>query len=173
MSYISLVEYDQSPDEIKHEFDDQISKHGKITNMKRTLLHSLPAFKAYMEWYTLKDEIEPFIGKRGVIIFSHAISTQNDCLICSTFFRKILIDQGEKPEDLVLSEQEQVLAEFGKQVVKNPDQIPQEIYLRLKDLFSEKEIVLLTAFAGLMMATNLINTVLKVPLDDYLDAYKK
>jgi hypothetical protein len=34
------------------------------------------------------------------------------------------------------------------------------------------EIVTLTAFAGLMIATNVFNDVLRVDLDDYLAAYR-
>ena len=38
--------------------DRQLSTHGgRITNMKRTLLGHVPSFDAYMEWYTLKDEL--------------------------------------------------------------------------------------------------------------------
>ena len=46
MSYIPMTEY-ESADEAVKEYDDQIFRHGRITNMKRTLLHSVPAFKAY------------------------------------------------------------------------------------------------------------------------------
>ncbi len=40
-------------------------------------------------------------------------------------------------------------------------------------MFDEKQIVVLTAFAGLMIATNLINSALNVDLDDYLTSYKE
>ena len=76
-----MMEYETSSDEVKKEFDDQIAKHGRITNMKKTLLNNVPAFKAYMEWYTLYDLIVPFVGERGLSLFSYAISKGNDCLI--------------------------------------------------------------------------------------------
>ena len=171
VAILSQVDYDGGAEAVRREFDDQVMKHGRITNMKRTLLHSVPAFKAYMEWYTLAAEIETFVGKRGVYVFSFAISTQNDCLICSTFFRKILNDGGEDPGHLALSGREQLLVDYGKQLASAPGSIPQDIYDRLKEAFNEKEILLLTAFAGLMIATNLINTALKVDLDDYLQGY--
>lgn len=172
MSRISLVEYENSPDEVKREFDDQIEKHGRITNMKRTLLHSVPAFKAYMEWYTLREEIEQFLTEREADVFAHAISTGNDCLVCSTFFRRILIDNGEDPSNLSLGDREKVLVEYGRLLVKESNHISDELFARLQAFFTEKEIVLLTAFAGLMIATNLFNNALQVPLDDYLQKYK-
>ncbi|MDR1531529.1 MAG: hypothetical protein LBS62_04990 [Clostridiales bacterium] len=173
MSYISMTEYETASAAVKAEYDGQAAKHGRITNMKRTLLHSIPAFKAYMEWYTLFDLIEPFIGKRGLWLFSYSISAENDCLICSTFFRKILIDCGENPDSLTLSEQEHLLWGFGREIAKNPHKIPQEIYDKLAEFYDEEQRVLLIAFAGLMAATNLFNTVAKVPLDEILQNYRK
>ena len=37
MSYLSMTDYDSASEEVKREYDDQIAKHGRITNMKRTL----------------------------------------------------------------------------------------------------------------------------------------
>lgn len=85
MSFLPMTEYESSSEEVKREYEDQIAKHGRITNMKRTLLHNVPAFKAYMEWYTLYDQLVPVIGDRAISLFSHAISEGNECLICSIF----------------------------------------------------------------------------------------
>lgn len=85
MGFLPMTEYESSSEEVKREYEDQIAKHGRITNMKRTLLHNVPAFKAYMEWYTLYDQLVPVIGDRAISLFSHAISEGNECLICSIF----------------------------------------------------------------------------------------
>jgi alkylhydroperoxidase family enzyme len=168
---IPQIDYDRAPEDVKRAHDEHLKMHGRVTNMKRTLLHSVPAFNVYMEWYTLAAEVEKFIGKRGVYVFSWAISAQNDCLICTMFFRKILKDQGDNPDNLVLGAREQLLVDFGRALTTAPHAIPESIYTRLKAAFSETEILQLTAFAGIMVATNLINTVLKVDLDDYLQGY--
>ncbi|OUM85945.1 MAG: hypothetical protein BAA01_15260 [Bacillus thermozeamaize] len=172
MSRISLVDIGAAADDVKQAAADHEQKYGRITNMKRTLLHAVPAFQAYMEWYTLRDQIEPFIGKRGVYVFSHAISTQNECLICSTFFRRLLIESVEDPDRLELDEKEQVLVDFGRQLAKDANQVSDELFSRLQAFFDERQIVLLTAFAGLMIATNLFNNALRIPLDDYLENYR-
>lgn len=173
MSYLPMTEYDAVSGEAKREYDDQIAKNGRVTNMKRTLLHNVKAFHAYMEWYTLKDEIVPFIGERGLSLFSYAISVSNDCLICSTFFRKILIDSGDDPDNPALSETEKLLMEFGHAVGRNPGEVEDGIYERLKERFNTEQIVLLIAFAGIMAATNLFNNAAKVDLDDVLYKYVK
>lgn len=172
MSYISMTEYENSPEEVKREYDDQISKHGRITNMKRTLLHNVPSFKAYMEWYTLYDELVPVVGERALSIFSYSISTGNDCLICGSFFTKILEDSGEDVSCLQLNETEQLLFDLGIAICNNPHDIPDEIYTALKEKFNEEQLVTILAFAGIMYATNLFNTIAKVDLDEVLYEYR-
>jgi len=173
MPRIHPIEYETANERQKKEFEDQINKNGRITNMKRTLLHSPIAFQALMEWYPLRDETLKFISERELNLFAHSISTQNNCLVCSTFFRKILIDSGENPDKPFLSKKEELLLEFGGHCVVNSTEISDELFDGLKAYFSEKQIVVLTAFAALMIATNLINSVLKVELDDYLLSYKE
>ena len=173
MARIVPVEFENADALAKKEFEDQIRKNGRITNMKRTLLHSLPSYHALMEWYPLRDELLKFIGEREFDIFAHAISTENNCIVCSLFFRKILVDSGDDPDDLRLSDREQALVDFGIRCVNKPTSVDDELYGRLKSLFSDAQIVALTAFAGLMIATNLVNTALQVDLDDYLVSYAK
>jgi hypothetical protein len=173
MSYISMTDYDTSDDSVKKEYDDQIAKNGRITNMKRTLLHSVPAFTAYMEWYTLRDLVVPFIGERGVSLYCFAISNGNNCSLCSLFFRKILVDSGENPDDPRLTDKERLLMDFGREIAVNPQHIPEKIYMQIHEQYNEQQIVLLIAFAGIMSATNLFNSVAKIPIDEILYAYQK
>ena len=39
-------------------WDEQVERHGRMTNMKRTLAHSPEALKALMEWYPLRDKVD-------------------------------------------------------------------------------------------------------------------
>jgi alkylhydroperoxidase family enzyme len=173
MIFLPMTDYQTASVEVRREYDDQIFRHGRITNMKRTLLHSLPCFHAYMEWYTLADLLVPLIGERGLSLFSYAISAENDCLVCSTFFRKILIDSGDDPDNPLLSDLERFLVELGRAISRDPHKIPEELYGELRKRFATEEIVLLIAFAGIMSATNLFNTVARVPLDEALYDYVK
>jgi alkylhydroperoxidase family enzyme len=139
--------------------------------MKRTLLHNVPAFRAYMEWYTLHDQLASFISGRAISLYSYAISQANNCLICSAFFRKILVDSGDDPDNPKLSETEKLLMDFGQAIGQDPLHIPDELYEKIKLQFNTEQSVLLIAFAGIMAATNLFNTVAKVPLDEVLYKY--
>lgn len=171
MARINTLEYEFADESVKIEFDDQIAKNGRITNMKRTLLHSPQAFHALMEWYPLRSATLEFLSEREFNLFAYGISAQNNCIVCSTFFRKILIDSGDDPDRPDLSDTENLLIKFGRQCVIDPNNVSNKMFEKMKAIFSDNQIVVLTAFAGLMIATNLINSVLEVDLDDYLESY--
>jgi alkylhydroperoxidase family enzyme len=172
MAYVSQNDYDGAEPEAKRIWDQQIRDHGRMTNMKRTLAHSPNALRAYMEWYPLKDEVAAFTGERAAILFAHAISVETDCLICSTFFRRILIEWEEDPDQLSMDKQEKLLVRYGVALARNPKKLPAKLMKKLLTLFSEKELVSLTAFGGIMIATNLFNDALQVELDEYLYAFR-
>jgi alkylhydroperoxidase family enzyme len=153
--------------------DEIQAAHGRVTNMKRTLARSPVALRALMAWYDLRDEVMPFLGDRLTTLFAHAISAGTDCLVCSTFFRRMLIDAGEDPDRLQLDEWEQTVVSFGRQLAVDPHGVSDDLHGRLAARLSPEQIVALTAFGGLMVATNLFNNALRVDLDGYLDAYRK
>ena len=174
MTFLPITTYETLGPEAKAASDRQVELHGgRITNMKATLLSHVPSFTAYMQWYTLRDELVPFIGERAVSLFSYAISDENDCLVCSVFFRRILIDNGEDPDDPQVTDAEQLLIDWGRLIASSPGAIPREFYARLESTFNPQLRVLLLAFAGQMVATNLFNTVGRVPLDEILYEYRK
>ncbi len=169
-----MTPYEQLDEQARTAADEQVQRHGgSVTNMKSTLLGHIPTFTAYMEWYSLKDELVPFIGERAVTLFSYAISEASDCLICSTFFRKALIDSGDDVDNPHVTDAERLLMDWGRMIARAPGDIPSEMYERLEATFQPKLRLILLAFAGLMVATNLINTVGKIPLDDELLPYRK
>ena len=171
--YKRADEYGLSEEQLKAVAYHEEVQGGHMTNMKYTLLNDLPSFEVYMGWYDLQKGLRDFLSEREFVILSYAISSGNDCLVCGTFFRKILIDSGEDPENLVLSETEQLLWDLGRAIVKDFHNIPLDIYERLEKRFSEKQIIQIIAFAGQMFATNLFVTVAKVDLDEILLNYRK
>lgn len=170
---INYVELEKSDDKTRKAYADQLKKFGYVTNMKKTLLNSLTSYNALMEWYPLRDEVLKFIGERGVIVFCHSISSENECLICSAYFRREFAEIGIELEDIEFSQEELILQKFGRGIVKNPNGIEDELFEDLKKYYTEREIILLTAFGSIMVATNLINNVLRVPLDENLKSYIK
>ena len=172
MPRIAPLEREQIEGEVRNAFDEGVARWGRMTNMKRTLLHSLPAYHALMEWYPLFDTVKGFLGERLAIIFAHAISSESDCLICTTYMRRILIDWGENPNELKLHPKGEVLVEFGRALSRHRNRVPDELYQKMAGFYAAQEIVTLTAFGALMVATNIINNVLEVDLDEYLYQYR-
>jgi alkylhydroperoxidase family enzyme len=173
MPRIAPLDTEAAAPDLRAAAEAHVRSHARMTNMKRTLLHSLPAFKALMEWYPLRDAVQPFLGERLTTLFAHAISAETDCLICSTFFRRMLIQTGENPERLRLDEREAAVLEFGRALAVSPYQVSEEVYRRLERWFAAPQIVTLTAFGALMVATNVVNNALEVELDEYLQPYRK
>ena len=173
MPRISPIEFEQTRDDVRVEWEKGITQWGRLTHMKRTLLHSLPAYRSLMEWYTLFNVVKTFLGERLAIIFSHAISAESDCLICTTYMRRLLIEWGENPDELKLDDEGQAIVEFGRAIARQGNRVPDDIYANVARFFNDEQMVTLTAFAGLMVATNIINNVLQVDLDEYLYAYRK
>ncbi len=125
-----------------------------------------------MQWYPLYDEVVPLLGERRAMLFCHAISAQNDCLICSTFFRRLFAEGGENPDALPLDELDELIIDFGRRLATDPHTVDDELRARLDARFSHPEIVLLTSFGAIMVATNVVNDALGVPLDGYLEPYR-
>lgn len=172
MARIAPLDYADMPPEARAAHDEHL-KTARITNMKRTLLRSVPAFRALMTWYPLRDTVQPFLGERLTTLFAHAVSSETDCLICSTFFRRILVESGEDPDRLELDEREAAVVEFGLRLAVTPHRVPDELYGRVAAYFTDEQMVALAAFGALMVATNVFNNALGVPLDDYLQPYRR
>jgi alkylhydroperoxidase family enzyme len=164
--------YEQLPPGAKAAHDAH-AQVARITNMKRTLLHSVPAFDALMSWYALRDTVQPFLGERLTALFAHAVSTETDCLICSTFFRRLLLQSGENPDQLALDSWESAVVAFGRSLAVTPHAVPDDVYATVASKLSYEQVVALTAFGALMVATNVFNNALGVPLDDYLEPFRR
>ncbi|GLU51511.1 hypothetical protein Dfri01_09720 [Dyadobacter frigoris] len=114
MPRIAPLETNEQSTEIKIAFIQHKTVYNtKITNMKATLGHSPTAFNVYMQWYPLFEELKRLTGTRLATLFAWSVSEASDCPLCSTYFRKAIIESGENPEALVITEDEQQLLTFG------------------------------------------------------------
>ena len=72
-----------------------------------------------------------------------------------------------------MDQREEVVVDYGRQLVRDANQVSDELYARLARQFTQPQIVALTAFGGMMIATNVFNNALRVDLDDYLEPYRR
>ena len=172
MARIQPINEKEITPSIEAAFKQHVSDYkGRITNMKATLAHSPLAFEVYMEWYRLYDEVKKILGERLAYLYAYSISYASNCPLCSTYFRKMIIDAGEKPENLELSLHEKKILDFGSAIAKHQGNIADCVYKDLAENYSQKEMVLLIAFAGQMIATNIFNNVIETEIDEYLANY--
>jgi hypothetical protein len=173
MARIEPLKTEEVAASTKIAFERHVQEYGgRITNMKATLGHSLIAFEAYMQWYPLYGEVEKILGKRMASLYAHSISCAADCPLCSTFFRKIIINSGETPEKPELTESQKDILDFGSGIAKHKGNIADHLYNAVAARHSHAEMVILTAFAGIMIATNVFNNVIQTEIDEYLSAYR-
>ena len=131
MSRIKPLQEDDPSPESRAVLDEIRTAHGRTTNMKRTLAPLAGRLARALTWYDLRDEVVPFLGERPTTLFAHAISAGTDCLVCSTFFRRLLIDGGEDPEALQLDDWEQTIVAYGRQLAVDPHGVSDALYGRL------------------------------------------
>ncbi|RUU55128.1 hypothetical protein [Mesorhizobium sp. M2C.T.Ca.TU.002.02.1.1] len=173
MAQLSPIDYATASDEIRAEHDRELKLRGRMTNMKRILLHSPAAHRIYAEWFTLRDLLKPMLGDRAIWLFSKAIAETMRAEIPVTFFRRALIDSGLDPEAIAPTADEALLIGFGKAVAADANAVPDETWAALKARYDETLLVNLTAFAGIMVATCVFTNAVRVDLDPELETYRK
>jgi hypothetical protein len=171
MPHISEVDYETASAEQRAAHDLELRLRGRMTNMKRTLLHSPTALRIYGEWFALYDELEPVIGPRAIFIFAHTISKASQSVTGTTFMRRALTQVGHDPDAPPLHEAERELAAFGEAIARDPNHVGDDVWVPLKTRYTEKTLVDLVAFAGIMVATNVFTNVVGTRLDDELRAF--
>lgn len=171
MSHITPIDYETASDAVRAEHDREIELRGRMTNMKRTLLHSPVAHRIYAEWFPLREELRPALDDRAVWLLCQAIATECRSIIPLGFFRRALINTGPTPETIVPSEDEALLIDFGKAIVRDSNAVPEDLWERLKARYDEPTLVNLVAFAGIMIATAVYTNVVKVDIDPELGPY--
>jgi hypothetical protein len=157
---------------LREAFAAHVDDHNaRITNMKATLGHSLLAFNIYMQWYPLYEKVSSLIGERAAYLFAWSVSNASNCPLCSTFFRKIIVEGGEDPDKLLLNDYEKKLLDFGSAIAQYKGCIANHVYNCLAQYHNQEEMVILVAFAGQMIATNVFNNVIETEIDNYLIPY--
>ena len=172
MTRITPLEEPSAPEASRELAAAHLAAGGRMTNMKWTLARAPAALEALLQWYPLFDQVVPFLGERRTHLFCHAISAQSDCLVCSTFFRRILKDAGEDPDALELDDLDELAVDLGRRLARDPHSVDDALHSTLREHFDEAQVVLLISFGAMMVATNVFNDAMGVPLDDYLQPYR-
>ena len=164
MPRISKINPENASPEVRAAIDTHLSEGYRLTNEKLTLLHNVIAFNALeAQSYALDREFQRLVGKRAADFFEYAISLENDCLVCSRYFAKLLLQNGiEDYEHFTFTDEEQLLIDYGRAMARDPKHIPDALFEKLRAAFSEETIVVATAMGVFMIANNVFNDALQV-----------
>lgn len=164
MPIIEKIDLEEASDEVKEAVKKHLAEGYRITNEKLTLLHNVTCFEALeVQSYAVDRQLQRLVGKRAADFFEYAISQENDCIVCSTYFKKLLESHGITDiETFAFTDTEKLLIEYAKAIAADVKKIPKELFVRLKERFTSEEIVVITTMGVFMIANNYFNDILRV-----------
>ncbi|HEY4152098.1 MAG TPA: hypothetical protein VGM38_02135 [Pseudolysinimonas sp.] len=166
MAFLALHGDDElTPDAAEAARQFLATHSGPLSNLDRTLLGSSSVFTSYTAWFSLRDELIPFLGERAVNLFCFAISDGYPAPYPTAFFRRELELSGDDPLDPQVTEAERSLIDWGRALGAGAASVPPELSDQVEQTFQPKLRLLLTAFAGLMIAVCVVTVVGRVPSD--------
>lgn len=143
-----------------------------VTNTKSTLAYSIAAFEVYNKLEPLFEELKKVLGTRQAALYAYNISLTTGCSLCAANFKKLLADAGIDFENsLCLTETEKRLINFGNAITKYHGHIADHVYNELAALYTKTELVVIIAFAGQIIATNIFNNTVETEIDEHLAPY--
>lgn len=171
MARIRMLEREETSPEGQELWDEVVRDHGRMTNMKKTMIQSATAFKTIMGWYDMLEVVKPLLGDRLTSLYMLGISNQTECPVCSTFYRRIMIDAGENPDNPVFTPEEEAIVRFGQELATNSAHMSDEVYNAIAKNYTEEQMTDIITFGAMMVVNNIFNNVADVELDDYLLPY--
>ena len=167
MAFLALNSDDElTPDAAAAAREFLATHPGPLSNLDRVLLGSASVFTSYTSWFALRDELIPFLGERAVNLFCFAISDGYPAPYPTTFFRRELELNGDDPLDPQVTEAERLLIDWGRALGAGAASTPEALRDAVEQTFQPKLRLLLTAFAGLMVAVCIVTVVGQVPNND-------
>lgn len=174
MARIRPLKKEEMQGEAKGILEAMEKQFGMIPNLFATMARYPKALRPIMELYQAiakESTIEPLLQELANLETSRI----NKCHYCLTHHTQMAKMVGLKDEQLkawqegrikdAFSDKEQVVIEYSRQVTSDAENIPEELFKRLKSYFSESEIVNLTLIIGLMNVFNRFNGALAVELE--------
>ena len=113
-----------------------------------------------MTWYPLRDTVQPFLGERLTTLFAHAVSTRDRLPHLFDVLSSPADQSGENPDALVLNERGADRSGVRPTAAKDAHQVSDAMYADLAAGLTPEQIVTLTAFGAIMLATNVFNNAL-------------
>lgn len=163
---VHLVTDDEATGQTKHLFDQMIANVGKVpkwmrvmANCENTLISFFQLFKSLMD-----NEPAPQLLKWKV---AHAVSEKNKCEFCIGVAKTKLINLGVTKEEIekleeLSNKREKIAVKYATSTTEHAYNIDPNLIKKMKENFTDSEIVEITSVIGLFNYINRFNDALGV-----------
>ena len=165
---------DEVPEDVRPTYQRFAGEHGPFLNQVKVFAHRPPAVKHLMG-LLLELADEALLPKRYLEIVLVAVSKLNECTYCVAHHTPRLVDQGLAPETVArilepdcpgLDDLDRLVRDYAVQVTSSPGRIRDAVFERLREHFTEAQIVELTLRTALCGFFNRFNDALQIGIED-------
>ena len=174
MARVRDVEIDEVPEELRPTYERFARDYGPFLNQVKVFAHRPPALKHVMG-LLLELGDEALLDKRYLEIALVVVSKLNECDYCVAHHTPRLVEQG-LPAKMVanilapdcpgLDEVDRLVRDYAVEVTTASNRMRDGIFERLREHFSEAEIVELTLRTALCGFFNRFNDALQIGMED-------
>ncbi len=173
MARVRDVTINEVPEDVRPTYERFASEYGPFLNQVKVFAHRPPAVKHVMG-LLLELADEALLPKRYLEIVLVAVSKLNECTYCVAHHSPRLVDQGLAPDTVAnilepdcpgLDEVDKLVRDYAVQVTTEPQRIRDAVFERLRQHFTEAEIVELTLRTTLCGFFNRFNDALQIGIE--------
>ncbi|MEC9328528.1 MAG: carboxymuconolactone decarboxylase family protein [Pseudomonadota bacterium] len=173
MARVRDIHINEVPEDVRPVYERYSNEYGPFLNQVKIFAHRPPALKHIMG-LLLDLADESLLSKRYLEIALVAVSRLNECTYCVAHHAPRLVDQGLSPETVAgilepdcegLDEVDRLVRDFAVEVTTRSQMMRDEIFDRLKQHFSEEQIVELTLRTALCGFFNRFNDALQIGME--------
>jgi uncharacterized peroxidase-related enzyme len=174
MARVRDVTINEVPEDVRPIYQRFAGEYGPFLNQVKVFAHRPPAVKHLMG-LLLELADEALLPKRYLEIALVVVSKLNECTYCVAHHTPRLVDQGLAPETVArildpdcpgLDDLDRLVRDYVVQVTDNPGRIRDAMFERLREHFTEAEIVELTLRTALCGFFNRFNDALQIGMED-------
>jgi len=168
------VRIDEVPADVRPVYAKFAAEYGPFLNQVRVFAHRPPALRHIMAMLMELAE-EAVLPKHYLEIAVLAVSKLNECAYCVAHHTPRLVEQGIAAETAArilepdcpgLDDVDRLVRDYAVQVTTRPGMMRDEIFARLRDQFTEAQIVELTLRTALCGFFNRFNEALQIGMED-------
>ena len=173
MARVRDIDIGQVPEDVRPIYERFSNEYGPFLNQVKVFAHRPPALKHIMG--LLLDLVdESLLPKRHLEIALVAVSKLNECTYCVAHHAPRLVDQGLSAKTVAnildpdcegLDEIDRLVRDFAVEVTLRSNSLRDDIFDRLKQHFSEEQIVELTLRTALCGFFNRFNDTLQISME--------